>query len=46
MRRLEIAEQDRFMMLRQREFRTAADVVTDAWMSFPDVQAVAVEAPR
>lgn len=30
------------MLLRQREFRIAADVVTDAWMSFPDVQAVAV----
>jgi hypothetical protein len=42
MRRSEIAEQDRFMLLRQREFRIAADVVTDAWMSFPDVQAVAV----
>lgn len=42
MRRSEIAQQNRFMRLRQHEFRIAADVVTDAWMSFPDVQAVAV----
>ena len=42
MRRSEIAEQNRFMLLRQREFRIAADVVTDAWTSFPDVRAVAV----
>ncbi|MET4385041.1 hypothetical protein ABIB73_000776 [Bradyrhizobium sp. F1.4.3] len=42
MRRSEIAEQDRFMLLRQREFRIAADVVADAWMSFPSVRAVAV----
>jgi len=41
-RRAEIEEQNRFMLLRQREFRIAADVVTDAWMSFPEVQAVAV----
>jgi hypothetical protein len=41
-RRSEIAEQNRFMLLRQREFRIAADVVTDAWTSFPDVRAVAV----
>ncbi|MGY8677974.1 hypothetical protein Q2941_09155 [Bradyrhizobium sp. UFLA05-153] len=42
MRRSLIAEQNRFMLLHQREFRIAADVVTDAWMSFPDVCAVAV----
>jgi hypothetical protein len=42
MKRAKIAEQNRFMLLRQHEFRIAADVVTDAWMSFPDVQAVAV----
>jgi hypothetical protein len=41
-RRSEIAEQNRFMLLRQREFRIAADVVTDAWTSFADVRAVAV----
>jgi hypothetical protein len=30
------------MLRRQREFRMAADVVTKAWMSFAEVQAVAV----
>jgi hypothetical protein len=30
------------MLLRQREFRIAADAVTDAWTSFPEVRAVAV----
>ena len=30
------------MLRRQREFRLAADVVTDAWMAFAEVQAVAV----
>ena len=42
MRRSEIEEQNRLMLVRQREFRVAADVVTDAWMAFPEVQAVAV----
>ena len=30
------------MLDRQRRFRAAADVVTDAWAAFPEVQAVAV----
>lgn len=42
MRRAEIEEQNRLMLRRQHEFRMAADVVTDAWMAFAEVQAVAV----
>jgi hypothetical protein len=42
MRRTEIEEENRFLLDRQRQFRIAADVVTDAWMPFPDVRAVAV----
>jgi len=42
MRRAEIVEQDRRLLARQREFRMAADVVTDAWMTFEEVEAVAV----
>jgi hypothetical protein len=42
MRRAEIEEQNRFLLERQRQFRIAADVVTDAWTAFPEVQAVAV----
>ena len=42
MRRAKIEEQNRLMMRRQREFRMAADVVTDAWMTFAEVQAAAV----
>ena len=30
------------MVRRQRELRTAADVVTKAWMAFPEIQAIAV----
>ena len=30
------------MLARQREFRVAADAVTDAWTAFPEVRAVAV----
>jgi hypothetical protein len=41
-RRAKIEEQNGFMLRRQREFRMAADVVTDAWMAFAEVQAVAV----
>jgi hypothetical protein len=41
-RRSEIEEQNQLMLRRQREFRLAADVVTDAWMAFDEVQAVAV----
>jgi hypothetical protein len=42
MRRAAIEKQDRFMVERQRQFRAAADVVTDAWMRFREVAAVAV----
>jgi hypothetical protein len=41
-RRAEIEAQNRFMLERQRQFRTAADLVTEAWMTFPEVRAVAV----
>ena len=42
MRRADIAEQDRLMLDRQRQFRVAADVVADTWAAFPEVQAIAV----
>jgi hypothetical protein len=42
MRRAAVEEQNRLMVERQRQFRMAADVVTDAWMRFAEVQAVAV----
>ncbi|QQS12997.1 MAG: hypothetical protein IPK81_01620 [Rhodospirillales bacterium] len=42
MRRAAIDAEDRRMVERQREFRRAADVVTDAWMAFPEIDAVAV----
>jgi hypothetical protein len=41
-RRAEIEAQNRFMLERQRQFRAAADLVTEAWMTFPEVRAVAV----
>jgi hypothetical protein len=42
MRRAEIEEQNAYLLKRQREFRMAADVAADAWMAFPEVQAVAL----
>ena len=42
MRRAEIAEQNRYLLEHKRQFRMAADVVTEAWMAFPEVQAIAV----
>lgn len=42
MRRSEIEKQTQYLLLQQREFRMAADIVTDAFMAFPDVRAVAV----
>lgn len=42
MRRAEIEEQNRFLLERQRQFRMAADIVTAAWMAFPEVRAIAV----
>jgi hypothetical protein len=41
-RRAAIEQQNQLMLRRQREFRLAADIVTDAWMAFAEVQAVAV----
>jgi len=42
MRRAQIDEQNRYLIRQQHHFRIAADVVTDAWMAFPEVSAVAV----
>ncbi len=42
MRRSEIEEQNQILLRQQRQFRLAADVVTDALMDFPDVRAIAV----
>ena len=42
MRRARIDEQNRYLIRQQQHFRIAADVVTDAWMAFPEVSAVAV----
>jgi hypothetical protein len=42
MRRSEIEDENRLLLRRQREFRMAADAVTDAWMTFHEVRAVAV----
>jgi len=41
-RRSAIEEQNNLMLRRQHEFRMAADVVTDAFTGFEDVEAVAV----
>jgi hypothetical protein len=42
MRRAKIEEENRYLLQRQREFRLAADVVAKAWMTFAEVQAIAV----
>ncbi|MDB5488168.1 MAG: hypothetical protein JWQ58_1883 [Reyranella sp.] len=42
MRRAEIEQQNRYMLLQQRQYRMAADVVTDGLAAFAEVQAVAV----
>lgn len=42
MRRAAIEEQNRVLLERQRQFRLAADIVTEAWMTFPEVWAIAV----
>jgi hypothetical protein len=42
MRRSQIEDQNRYLIRQQRQFRMAADVVTQAWMAFPEVHAVAV----
>jgi hypothetical protein len=35
MRRSEIEKQNQYLLLQQREFRMAADIVTDAFRPFP-----------
>ncbi len=42
MRKAVIAQQNRDMLERQRRFRLAADIVVEAWMTFPEVFAIAV----
>jgi hypothetical protein len=42
MRRALIEEQNGRLLEQQRQFRLAADIVTTAWMSFPEVRAIAV----
>ena len=42
MKRAEIEEQNRYMLRLQYDFRRAADVVTDALMTFDEVEAIAV----
>lgn len=42
MRRAEIEHQNQYLLERQRQFRLAADIVTEAWTAFPEVCAIAV----
>jgi hypothetical protein len=42
MRRSVIEDENKLMVRRQREFRQAADVLTDAFMEFPEIEAIAV----
>src|SRR5215468_1452216 len=42
MRRAKIEEQNRDLLRQQHDFRRAADVVTDALMTFEEVEAIAV----
>ncbi len=42
MRHSDIERENRFLLQRQQQFRTAADAVTDAWIRLPAVQAVAL----
>lgn len=42
MKRSEIEEENRYLLKLQYDFRRAADIVTDALMTFDDVEAVAV----
>jgi hypothetical protein len=34
MRRAKIEQQNEYLLIQQRRFRVAADIVTDAWMAF------------
>ncbi len=42
MRRAKIEEQNGYLLRQQQDFRRAADIVTDALMSFEEVEAIAV----
>ena len=42
MRRAKIEQQNEYLLMQQRRFRVAADILADAWMAFPEVHAVAV----
>ena len=42
MKRSQIEDQNRYLLEGQRQFRLAADIMTEAWMAFPEVHAVAV----
>jgi hypothetical protein len=42
MRRAQIEEQNRCLLARQHQFRMAADIATEAWMAFAEIEAVAV----
>jgi hypothetical protein len=42
LKRAEIEEQNRYMLRLQHDFRRAADIVTDALMTFDEVKAIAV----
>ena len=42
MRRAKIEEQNRYLLRQQHDFRRAADIVTDALMTFEEVEAIAV----
>ena len=42
MRRSDIERENRSMLERQRQFRAAADKVTEAWMAYPEIHAIAV----
>lgn len=42
MQRTKIAEQNRYLLRQQQDFRRAADIVTDALMIFEEIEAIAV----
>jgi len=44
-RRSDIARENRSLLERQHHFRGAADGVTEAWMKFSDVRAIAIDLP-
>lgn len=42
MRKSTIESQNAYLLKQQRDFRAAADIVTDAWSAFPEVAAIGV----